>query len=973
MQLADGQMLLHYRVTEKIGAGGMGDVYRAEDTKLHRAVAIKVLPPDLASDRSRLERFQREARTLASLDHPNIVTIYSVEEADGIHFLTMGLVMGDMLSALIPEAGLEVEQFLRLAVPLVDALAAAHEKGVIHRDLKPANVMVTPDGRLKVLDFGLAKIGAVTAAEAAESQLPTEEMTRDGIIVGTVPYMSPEQLEGRPLDLRADLFSLGTVLYEMATGQRPFRGDSGPALMSAILRDPVTAPTKLQPALPARLGAIIERCLQKAPEARYASAVEVRAALDDLRREVAGDRPARPRRRGSLALLAIAGVVLVAAGWLLMERLRRVEARTEGLAEVQRLVDAGDTLGAFRAATRIEPLVAPEDLEDLWPLTSHVGNIHTTPPGAEVFLQPYEEEAGEWTSLGRTPIDQARLPATTIRLRFQLDGYDTVIRIPLFEAFETLEANLLAVGETPAEMISVAGGRAFGWLAGIDPFLGAELEPFLLDRHEVTNTEFREFVQAGGYANRAFWKHPFILDGSALTWKQAMERFRDATGRPGPAAWALGSFPSGREDHPVGGVSWYEAAAYAEYAGKSLPTLFHWVHAAGTWHSAAITPVSQFSAEEPVPVGSTRAMGPYGTYDMAGNVREWCWNDSGQGRYILGGAWDDQAYMFQNASVRPAFDRSPKNGFRCAHYDSGPSEEAARRVPLVVRDYRAEPAIPDEIYLVHREVFSYDPLPLNAVIEEVDDQPEHWRREKISFDAAYGDQRMIAYLFVPRSAEPPYQTIVFYPGTGSTFSTSFDSPLGRKEQELFSFIVQDGRALLYPILRGCHERHERNEGLRSTWPNDSHQYADYLTSWVKDIRRSIDYLETREDIDADRLAYFGFSWGARYGAIIPAVEPRLRASVLLSGGLVAAKARPEVDQGTYVSRVTIPTLMINGRFDTTHPLATAQETMLELLGTPAEHKRHVLYEAGHMPPRNAFIRETLSWYDRYLGRTKASR
>jgi serine/threonine protein kinase len=212
----------------------MGEVYRATDTKLGREIALKILPSDMACDPERLARFQREARTVAVLNHPNIVTIYSVEEAEGIHFLTMELVEGQSLDRRITEGGMPVEQILEIAGALGEALAAVHEKGIVHRDLKPANVMVTHDGYVKALDFGLAK---KDQADCSDATLTSAHQTRAGIVMGTPAYMSPEQITGRPLDHRSDIFSLGVMLHEMATGQRPFVGRSSAELSSAILRD----------------------------------------------------------------------------------------------------------------------------------------------------------------------------------------------------------------------------------------------------------------------------------------------------------------------------------------------------------------------------------------------------------------------------------------------------------------------------------------------------------------------------------------------------------------------------------------------------------------------------------------------------------------------------------------------------------------------------------------------------------------
>ncbi|NIP64098.1 MAG: protein kinase, partial [Gammaproteobacteria bacterium] len=199
-----GRTLSHYEITAKLGEGGMGEVWRATDTSLNREVAVKVLPDEMAADPERLERFKREAQAIAALNHPNIVTIHSVEEADGVHLLTMELVDGKSLDQMLPPSGFELERLFPLAIQIADALAAAHEKGIIHRDLKPANVMVTGDGRVKVLDFGLAKL-----AEAEEEAEETQLMTQAGMVLGTVPYMSPEQVQGQPVDHRSDIFSFG--------------------------------------------------------------------------------------------------------------------------------------------------------------------------------------------------------------------------------------------------------------------------------------------------------------------------------------------------------------------------------------------------------------------------------------------------------------------------------------------------------------------------------------------------------------------------------------------------------------------------------------------------------------------------------------------------------------------------------------------------------------------------------------------
>jgi serine/threonine protein kinase len=282
------ERLAHYRLMEPLGAGGMGEVYLAEDTKLGRRVAVKILPPPLASDPERLHRFEQEARALAALNHPNIVTIYSVEEAAGIHFLAIELVEGTTLAKKIPDGGLPLDPFLDLAIPLADSLAVAHQSGIIHRDLKPGNVMVSEDGRVKVLDFGLAKLRRDQPSSGDESEMSTDLLTGEGRVVGTVAYMSPEQLKSERLDPRTDIFSLGVLFYEMTTGDRPFHGDTSAEVMSSILRDSPSPLKEIRRELPDDLGRILRRCLEKDPERRYQTALDLRNELEDLRDEIAG-------------------------------------------------------------------------------------------------------------------------------------------------------------------------------------------------------------------------------------------------------------------------------------------------------------------------------------------------------------------------------------------------------------------------------------------------------------------------------------------------------------------------------------------------------------------------------------------------------------------------------------------------------------------------------------------------------------
>lgn len=286
MTLAPGRMLSHYKLIELIGEGGMGAVWRSKDQTLGREVALKVLDAEAASSPERLAMFEREARAIAALNHPNIVTIYEIDKAEGLHFIVMELVRGGSLEKLIQPGGLPLKKLLDVAIAVTEAIDAAHKQGITHRDLKPSNIMMSETVRVKVVDFGLAVLSPPELTVEGKASTTLTARTDEGFIAGTLPYMSPEQVQGLDVDSRSDIFSTGVILYEMATGRRPFEGANSSALIASILRDIPIPPTRLNPQLPLRLGRIINSCLEKDPKKRWQSAAELRRALGDIRSDL---------------------------------------------------------------------------------------------------------------------------------------------------------------------------------------------------------------------------------------------------------------------------------------------------------------------------------------------------------------------------------------------------------------------------------------------------------------------------------------------------------------------------------------------------------------------------------------------------------------------------------------------------------------------------------------------------------------
>jgi serine/threonine protein kinase/formylglycine-generating enzyme required for sulfatase activity len=707
----------------------MGEVYRARDLRLERSVAIKVLPADRSFNPSLRARFEQEAKSISALQHPNICVVHDVGSQDGVEFMVMEYVAGQTLDKLISPGGLTIDLALRHALQVAEALAYAHNAGFVHRDLKPSNIIVDERGLLKVLDFGLAKLVAPTSAPNHET---ASLLTTPGAIVGTFPYMSPEQAQGKCLDARSDVFSFGSVLYEMLTGNKAFQAQSPVALLSAVIRDDPKPLNKIRQGVPPELRRIVTRCLQKDPQARYPSSA---ALLQDLKgcrdllfsesgASLTSERIVREIKRPRILIpLTLVLVSLVTAGVVWVKHLREARwARETAIPEISQLYDQGRGEEAYALAGTAEKAIpADATLAKLWPLLSYQVSIDSSPPGAAMYRRTYGDVNAPWVFVGQTPIKDIRQPLGEFIWKFEKPGFGTALRMTtsLFGWYlrpPRQAAGIVTLDELdkiPSGMVRVSPASIPKglFIPGYEELAPMPPEDYWMDQYEVTNRQFKDFVDQRGYSQPEYWKVDFQQDGKHLSWESAMALFHDATGRPGPKDWVQGQYPKGQDNFPVTGISWYEAAAYAEFAGKSLPTIYHWNRAAGPFSAAFIVPSSNFGSGGVLPVGSKPGMSFWGNYDMAGNVKEWIWNQAGPSkRFVLGGAWDEPTYLFAEPDAQSPFVRASNIGFRCAKYihPERVPKIAADPFPMPANNFEKLKPAPDELFRVYLSLYSFD-------------------------------------------------------------------------------------------------------------------------------------------------------------------------------------------------------------------------------------------------------------------------
>jgi eukaryotic-like serine/threonine-protein kinase len=1026
--ITSGLAFGRYVIRAKLGAGGMGEVFLADDTQLDRRVALKFLPPETEADPLAQRRLLREARAAATLDHPHICSVYEVGEADGRHFIAMQYVEGETLDARLRRSPFDLRETLTSAVQVVDALSEAHAHGILHRDIKPANIMITPRGDAKVMDFGLAKHASAEAA-TMESAETASLLTHRGDIVGTVAYMSPEQARGELLDPRSDLFSIGVLLYEMVSGQRPFQGTSSAAVAAAILTYEPYPLARFAPHTPPELERIVTKLLRKQPDSRYQTAKDLLIDLRTLKEEqefqlrlgrtpspagqvdhgsasTANETPVADRivpssdakglqtegRSRRAVVLGVAALLVVAVGGWFAWRTARIRWAKAQVTQLAALADAKRYFDAYDLAETIEPyLPGDPTLTSVMSAISDTISVTTEPSQARVYLKRFTPDDAVTTSsrrlLGTSPLRNVRIARGEYVLAIEKDGYAQVERAVSGVAMQAgalritpppirIQQRLMPTGVVPARMVFVPGGdyRLISWSRPTDRRV--HLDDYFIDKYEVSNQEYKEFVNGGGYVKRAYWKHPFVTHGRTVPWDEVIRTLVDRTGLPGPRTWSNQRFPDGKANYPVTDITWYEADAYAAFRGKQLATIFQWEKAARNGFSpvagVAAMPWGVFYPGDPLegranfgpaalPTTSAEfGMSAFGAYNMAGNVAEWTSNDSSDGFLATGGAWGDPTYTFSLFGGRPGFFTSDKLGFRCVRIASESSgDQGGLRIELNQEVPQFTVSSP-QVFATLASSYRYEKTPLDARIEQTIETPE-WKREKITFNGANG-ARAIAYLYLPHHGPRPLQVMHYLPAGDVAYG--FRSLPASMDERMAPF-VRAGRAAFGVVLEGYVER------LRPTSfvppAATTIEFTEIMVNRVTDLRRGLDYLETRTDIDMTRMAALAPSAGSVLGLILAALETRYRALVYVGAGLpgsyraINAAANPI----NFAPHIRAPKLIVQGRYDEDTPIRTATEPLFKLLSEP---KRLTLYDGGHVPSVEVLMSATSGWLDEHLGR-----
>lgn len=1001
-----GQTILHYKILDKLGEGGMGIVYKAEDTKLKREVAIKFLPHTInVNEKDRL-RLKAEAQIAAGLNHPNIATVFAIEEFGDDTFIVMEYVQGSELKEIIknsPDKKIRLTDFLNYAIQISEGLNVAHKRGIIHRDIKSTNIMLSEDGRIRIMDFGLAHIQGDPL------------ITKKGSTPGTTAYMSPEQLRGEEADFRSDIWSLGIVLFEMLTGQPPFQGNFDQAVVYSILHEKPKSLKKLNPDVPDEIEQIVMQCLEKDRKKRIQSAEELLNRLKTIRGETSvsgfhkyGASRLKFSKVGLTLSLVIASVFIILAVTLPIRKILGSDNLREVHNQLQRLVNNEQYYEASMLAEEYKSVLENDSLfKQLSLIIYDTLSVSSDPGGAKVYMIRYRPGQSDLNTqselIGETPIknfrvvrgdylltiektgEKASTSENQYSVPFQKVEYAQAQRIassyPIMKEFPVpvrgieINVKLIEKDKLPEDMVFVSGGNHKLVSSSINLNEPVRLNDFFIDEYEVSNADYKKFISAGGYLNKKYWKNRFVKDGKEISWNEAIKLFVDRTNLPGPRSWTDQNYPNGKERYPVTDISWYEAAAYAEFLGKSLPTVYQWERAARNgvpnYHSISmpwgliypltnISDRTNFNSKGTEPVDKYKfGISYYGCYNVAGNVNEWCFNKSTDGFTYADGSYADSNYVFGTFKGADGFYSSPTLGFRCVkNSDETNSDQGGINLDLSPRIPVYHP-VNDLKFGSIKNLYCYKKEPLNPKIIS-NEENENWIKQKISFDSPFGD-KIIGYLFLPKNIEKPYQCLLWNPHSG-VYKYGFSADWAA--EVLYAENIKYGRALFVLVPKGSPERKwafgEDNPDISNPL------FRDHVIRWVIENRIALDYLATRSDIDLDKIAYITTA-NDYEGYIMPGTDNRFKCNILISNGIHQQDQKilpEEINPINFLPRYRGITYIMNGKFD---EVVYFSDSVLPAFNLLPEPKKLAALNTAHVPPLAMRVPLINKWLDESLG------
>ena len=504
------------------------------------------------------------------------------------------------------------------------------------------------------------------------------------------------------------------------------------------------------------------------------------------------------------------------------------------------------------------------------------------------------------------------------------------------------------------------------WLQGLD-FENINIKAFSISENEVSNKDFQEFVDAGGYENRIYWDFPFQVGNKTYDFNSSIKMFTDRYGRPGPSNWAYGQFPQGLDNHPVTGVSWFEARAYAKFLNLSLPNVYQWLLASGNPENLGnvnqyVTRNSNYNSTQLREVSNK--LGSYnGLNNIGGNIKEWTLNPNGDNQEkfsIMGGAFNEPSYTFNNYYSLSPFDRSIGNGFRLSkNLTNGESELDNDIIPEFKRSFYEIEDVSDEVFNVYKSQFDYNSQPLNSKTLNIENFQDGYSSQIFEMETTYeSDEKLFGYVVFSNRFKDKYDPIIIYPNASSIGSNT-DTNLPNQLLNVFKYLIDEGYAIIHPVY---HNTYSREKTHNTWWPNDSEKYKNTIIKIGQDYKRSLDYIESRNDFNFENLSYFGYSWGSTTSNYLLAIDDRIKAAVLCVGGLMMQKSKKEVEAHYYVRRIKTPILHIVGKEDGIFGFEESYKPWKELIGTAKDKLKLIeLDNVGHGLPWDTIRKHHSNW------------